>query len=59
MYQVTSTITIRIEPDQTDVYPENRLDAGKAVDTFKKRMIEVFGETIFENTCVREIKSKD
>lgn len=50
-------ITIKIDPDQNATYHANRLEVGKAVDTFKKRMVEIFGKTVFENTSVREIES--
>jgi hypothetical protein len=56
MFEIVSTVTIKIEPDQTATYHANRLEAGKAVDTFKRRMNEIFGKTAFENTSVREIE---
>jgi len=55
-FEITTTITFRIQVDKNFKYPPHRSEAGKAAQTAKRKLKGVLKVSKFEDTVVREIK---
>lgn len=54
-HQVTITITVRTGIDTTLSYPSHMSEAGKAVQTVKNKIVDMFGQATFENSYVAPV----